>query len=438
MWSTVVGSIRMGCSSSKDTDAELDVLLGMGHTCRIPKLQLPKELAETQGKKYKKHALDERLFKSGMKMIETLPELDKGGNLTAEEVLKRISGSKSSISVNICDRDIRYAVLTKKGFYPNDFLKPNQDSYAIKHDIGGKSKTSYFGVYDGHGDDGHGCSDFVRKNLPHEIDVLSRQLQVKAAKVECEANGTMYVFNAKNLPTLTKEQCENICHTSYCDTDKGMKEDKDVSTKLSGSTAVSAIFHQKLLTVCNTGDSRAVLASINPKVMSVEANLHDCDLVAVPLTRDQTPYRKDELDRVRNAGARVLTIEQISKNLPAPEGWEEKEINYDGDIPRVWIQTKAIPGAAFTRSLGDEVGEKVGMIATPEIITREITSRDRILILASDGIFEFLTNQQVIDISKKHKDPLDACKDILKQSYKMWLEYESSVDDMTVLVIFLE
>jgi len=224
---------------------------------------------------------------------------------------------------------------------------------------------------------------------------------------------------------------------SYIETNNLMHEDRDVRDKFSGTTAISAIFYGNKVTVGNAGDSRAVLGTDRKSTVTSD-NENNLDLEAIPLSRDQTPYRKDELIRVRKAGARVLTVEQLQKNSPEPEEWSSEEVNYDGDVPRIWLQTKERPGTAFTRSLGDEVAETIGVIATPEMLTRELSSNDRILVLASDGIFDFFTSQQVIDICKKHDDPLDACKDMLAQSYGEWLKYENRVDDITAIVMFLD
>jgi serine/threonine protein phosphatase PrpC len=52
--------------------------------------------------------------------------------------------------------------------------------------------------------------------------------------------------------------------------------------------------------VSNVGDSRAI-------VVKEEGG----QLVAKPLSTDQTPYRRDERARVRKCGARVLNMDQL-------------------------------------------------------------------------------------------------------------------------------
>lgn len=59
--------------------------------------------------------------------------------------------------------------------------------------------------------------------------------------------------------------------------------------------------------------------------------------MAIDLSIDQTPFREDELERVRLCGARVLTLDQIEglKN-PDVQCWDTEEGD-DGDPPRLWV-----------------------------------------------------------------------------------------------------
>ena len=65
---------------------------------------------------------------------------------------------------------------------------------------------------------------------------------------------------------------------------------------------------------------------------------------------------------------------------------------------RIWLADVNIPGLSMTRSFGDKVAATVGIIADPEIVERELHPQDRYLILCSDGIHEFLENEQIISM----------------------------------------
>ncbi|MQM20593.1 hypothetical protein Taro_053617 [Colocasia esculenta] len=167
---------------------------------------------------------------------------------------------------------------------------------------------------------------------------------------------------------------------------------------MSGTTAITVLVRGRTIYVANCGDSRAVIAERRGK-----------DFVAMDLSIDQTPFRADELERVKLSGARVLTLDQIEglKN-PDVQCWDTEEGD-DGDPPRVWVQNGMYPGTAFTRSIGDSIAESIGVVASPEIVVLELTENHPFFVLASDGVFEFLSSQTVVDMVAKFTDPRDAC-----------------------------
>ena len=115
--------------------------------------------------------------------------------------------------------------------------------------------------------------------------------------------------------------------------------------------------------ISNVGDSRAILVSESS----------DGRLVTRPLSADQTPYRKDERERCKKYGARILTMDQLDGTKPNKEcDWGNlqlgEEIDEGGDPPRIWHQTLSAPGTAFTRSFGDAFAEALGVTAEPEIL----------------------------------------------------------------------
>ncbi len=74
---------------------------------------------------------------------------------------------------------------------------------------------------------------------------------------------------------------------------------------------------------------------------------------------------------------------------------------------RVWLRTENVPGLAMSRSIGDLVAASVGVSAEPgnsfipthpillEFYEFEMSPDDKFLIIASDGIWEFIQNEDV-------------------------------------------
>ena len=68
---------------------------------------------------------------------------------------------------------------------------------------------------------------------------------------------------------------------------------------------------------------------------------------------------------------------------------------------RVWFKNEDYPGLAMSRSIGDKLAHKVGVSDIPEIKEFNISDVDPLaIIVASDGIWEFMSNEQVKNLGK--------------------------------------
>ncbi|KAI3810813.1 hypothetical protein L1987_20435 [Smallanthus sonchifolius] len=291
---------------------------------------------------------------------------------------------------------LQYSYLSQRGYYPDALDKANQDSFCIHTPFGTNPNDHFFGVFDGHGEFGAQCSQFVKQKL---CENLLRNSRFHVDPVEA-------------------------CHAAFLATNSQLHADMDIDDSMSGTTAITILVRGKTLYVANSGDSRAVIAE-----------RRGTNIVAVDLSIDQTPFREDELERVKLCGARVLTLDQIEglKN-PDVQCWGTEEGD-DGDPPRLWVPNGMYPGTAFTRSIGDSIAETIGVVANPEIVALDLTPDHLFFVIASDGVFEFLSSQAVVDMVSSYTDPRDACAAIVAESYRLWLQYETRTDDITVIVV---
>ncbi|CAL5360529.1 unnamed protein product [Camellia sinensis] len=305
-------------------------------------------------------------------------------------------GSRT-VTVPSGNYELRYSYLSQRGYYPDALDKANQDSFCIHTPFGTNPDDNFFGVFDGHGEFGAQCSQFVKRRL---CENLLRNSRFRTDAVEA-------------------------CHAAFLATNSQLHADS-LDDSMSGTTAITILVRGRTIYVANSGDSRAVIAERRGK-----------DVVAVDLSIDQTPFRVDELERVKLCGARVLTLDQIEglKN-PDVQCWGTEEGD-DGDPPRLWVENGMYPGTAFTRSIGDSIAETIGVVANPEIVVLELKQDHPFFVIASDGVFEFLSSQTVVDMVRvaKYKDPRDACAAIVAESYRLWLQYETRTDDITVIVV---
>jgi len=222
---------------------------------------------------------------------------------------------------------------------------------------------------------------------------------------------------------------------------------KTLGTKCyaSGTTAVTALFgRDNIVRFGNVGDSRIICAMSDSDVMTRNKNWK-----AVQLTRDQTCFRRDERDRMRKESSKDLSFASIGMVLGECEFHEDFEETQDlqtgvagercDDPPRVFLGGHKFPGCAFTRSLGDSIAKELGVSAEPELTHHDLNDgKTKCIIIASDGVFEFVSNEEVVGICEEFYPDCDrASKEIVKLSYNKWAIEDERADDVTVIVAYV-
>lgn len=307
---------------------------------------------------------------------------------------------------------LRYAYLSQRGYYPEEPHKENQDAFAIAADI--ESEGSLMaGVFDGHGEFGDDCAGFVRDNIEaYMTDAMSK--------------------HARDIP--------KAFHTAYTRLDADMHRSEDFDDFASGTTAVTAWFENGSCWVANVGDSRAIVGQLIDGCLEVQA-----------LSTDHTPFDTAERARIRSHGGEVATVGQRKRKEVVPDAyWDAAAANAARKVgeasedkqktpqPRLWAPGKEVPGCAFTRSLGDEMGSRIGVMAEPVVTRKELRAHDRFVCLASDGVWEFLTNEAVGDIIGRFDDPRIACRYVVAEAYRMWMQFDVRTDDITVVLVMID
>lgn len=231
-------------------------------------------------------------------------------------------------------------------------------------------------------------------------------------------------------PDQGRKATEKAILKAHKITNESLHANTAIDSSSSGTTSVTVLIHGRTMYINNVGDSRAIVISAGEND-SLRVNA---------MSSDHTPYRKDERFRVMKYGARILSMDQVlQNNVPHDDNWGDitlgDDIDEAGDPPRVWAQNGDYPGTAFTRSFGDKAAELLGVTAEPEILVREIYSSDKYVIIATDGVFEFMTNQMVADIVAATDDPLDACRAVVAAAYELWLRYDVRTDDITIIIL---
>ena len=245
------------------------------------------------------------------------------------------------VPVKFGNYKLRYAWVSQRGFYPDEPDKANQDAHVEVENFcaeQGVEDMHLFGVFDGHGKTGTECAQWARDQVPLEL-------------ASC----------LEEYP----DDMERSFKEAFLKVNKSLHKNRQIDDKMSGTTAIVVLVNKGTLHVANVGDSRAIVAQ-----------MLDSKLTAYSLSQDQTPFRKDERERCKRAGAVIATVDQLEGEEDMHEDWGDTGdtggAEGDGDPPRVWLPNQMIPGCAFTRSIGDSVGESVGVFAEPELLKKRM------------------------------------------------------------------
>ena len=98
----------------------------------------------------------------------------------------------------------------------------------------------------------------------------------------------------------------------------------------------------------------------------------------------------------------------------------------------------------MSRSLGDIDADACGVIATPDVGFRPLVAgTDQFIVLASDGVWEFLPSQMVVEIVggflERGETAVSAARFLIAKAAMAWkIEEGDYRDDITAIVIFLD
>lgn len=280
---------------------------------------------------------------------------------------------------------IKVVAKTKKGIIPYNNDKVNQDRAIVAYALQDDPDISLFGVADGHGQFGHNVAAFVQEKLPV---YLSKQKNLKTDTAEAMIVGV-------------KQMCAELSKTK-------------IDCSFSGTTLVFGVKVGSKIFIGNIGDSRCALGRNDGKG----------GVVGIALSEDQKPENPEENKRILAAGGRVHP-------LPGPP-------DEDNGPERVWLAQVDVPGLAMSRSIGDTVAQTVGVISVPEVKVHEFKADDSFLIWASDGVWEFIDNQEACNLVHKHIDDLSkAAVKLVALSSKKWRQEDQVIDDITCVILQL-
>jgi len=262
---------------------------------------------------------------------------------------------------------------------------PNQDNFSLTYFKNGWALCCAF---DGHGPFGHLVSYRTVQAVPY------------------------FLANSPDFPdNMEKALIEAFEHAQKDVVAAALEENWDVQA--SGSTAVAACWKGNVVWTANAGDSRCVVGTEVDKDLVFE-------------TVDHKPDTPAEKKRIESMGGEVRT-------QTYSDGW----VNH-----RIFVKGEDYPGLCMARTFGDESVKAHGVVATPQVEKCEVDlAKQPFLIVASDGVWEFLDSRFVIKaVAKKMKTdgPEKTVLKLQREAKKRWKQEEGDYcDDITSILVQL-
>lgn len=269
-----------------------------------------------------------------------------------------------------------------------------QDSFCLVLNHEKDEEIDFLGVFDGHGTNGENVSRFVAQNI---CDVVMNKATQPAAEGEQKKVDFCQAISQGCLELDEKVR-----------TNESLMRD-DRGRVMGGTTACAAWFRREHIYCANAGDSRMVISAMGE---------------ACTVTDDHKPNMKEEKLRILKAGGYVSN-DRVMETL------------------------------AVARSFGDfsfkeraNLGARDQMVtALPDItIVKKVEDID-FIVLATDGVWDVMTNQQVVDfvredfVGRKDDDIAGVCARLLdrcKAMAKRMEELMPTQDNMTVMVAIMK
>ena len=316
------------------------------------------------------------------------------------------SNSKSKYSTrngnfNIIKKIIKNASICRVGKNRQyEAEKINQDNlFKVNYE---DLSLYFYGVCDGHGTYGHLVSNFIKTNLPiilyHNLSSIISNIQ----------------DNNKNNNDLLYNAIKN----SFLQTEYQLNNNSKIDINFSGSTCISLLFCKNQIITANLGDSRAIKGQYieNNKKWTYEI-----------LSKDHKPEDREESLRIKKNNGNIHPYLTEDNEYVGPQ--------------RVWTKDKNIPGLAMSRSFGDKIFESVGVISIPNILFFRHKLIDKFIVIASDGLWMYLSNQEVVKIVGKYfeeKNCDQAIEELYNTAKARWEENDDFIDDISIIILFLE
>ena len=330
----------------------------------------------------------------------------------------------------------------------NGQKKINQDCSLFLPTINDCENISLYGILNGHGAYGDKLvkeiSEFFKDYFTKKI-IFDKMNKDNSLKLSLSMNNSKkneilpFNYNQKNIYKIRKLKSINDKYNQRINETYQILCENNFSKIYDSFNEIDNILHEKYNENKKCDDSGTSLNFViifNSKIDTnkiISVNLGNTKSILITdekkikeLNISHTPCIKEERIRIERHGGVIDRIDWLKV----------------GPL-RVWFKGKKYPGLTITRSLGDFEAIPLGIIPLPDIKEYDIDEEKiKILVIATNGIWEFLTNDKIMDITWQYyesKDTQGATKKILETAEKLWkIKNPNNIPDLTASVFFFK
>ena len=385
----------------KDDDLKAETEFVIDSKFKISEGELSDELNETsynKDKKYNTHIFQRKIHSN---INDKNDYLDLNDFSKKKEKNYKIINSKLNLGSNLNQISYKNKIissfLTKAGLC-DDKEKVNQDSYIIIENLLSQNFNIY-GIFDGHGDNGHLISKFIS-------DFMNNYY----------SNKINYCLNeGNNIITKFMENYDQIINNCSSELDQEISNKINYDISQSGSTSIMVFLINDKLICSNVGDSQCFLF-----------NCSSDDLWTFEsLSKQHLPTDIKEQKRILENGGEIHPYYDEDGIFEGPD--------------RVYAKNRSYPGLCMSRTIGDLEAKKIGVISKPDIFLKKIGYESKFLVIGSDGLWDVIKPYDIIRIVRPYFNKGDiegACQVLMKKSVYQWEKNNEERDDITIIVVF--
>ncbi|KAG6745617.1 hypothetical protein POTOM_050115 [Populus tomentosa] len=271
-----------------------------------------------------------------------------------------------------------------------------EDFYDVKSTTIDGQRVCMFGIFDGHG--GSRAAEYLKEHLFENLLKHPQFMADTKLAIRSQVVAWFFYISVKDKAGTNMMNPSQ----SYQQTDVDFLDSEKDTYRDDGSTASTAVLVGDHLYVANVGDSRTVISKGGKGISDAMSYIFH-STVAIPLSEDHKPNRSDERKRIESAGGVVM-----------------------------WAGTWRVGGVlAMSRAFGNRMLKQF-VVAEPDIQEQKIDQEFELLVLASDGLWDVVPNEDAVSIARTEEEPETAARKLTEAALT-----RGSADNITCIVVRL-